>query len=905
MTSNSWIVILGSCLAFLVLLALLFQGDTDRIITFQQRAGTVRNQLRKRTGHHRIAVLLPLAGDEIPPYLSLFCQTVRGSAALVDFFVIHDGVLNAYTEPLPENVYFINMESTRGLAERLVRVAPESRRSDSSLTAMLTQLLQHYPYILVEFKPALGYIFQQEIKGYSHWAYSDLDMAFGDLPRWITQDELNDFDIVTYGYGDQERVYLRGQFTIHKNTDRVNQLWRGCDYLSNMKDRYEQVSAGKEKLKFESAEGCYSVAVMQQKDIRVKYAVKAFTDVKDTDTAYKHGLYIGIGQHRDRSVIYKAASERQGRGLINLSPTWFEAKHNVYSNPTNPLQQQVGPRVQVQLHTDTNVKCMYWVQEKYQSQLCVKGVESTDTVYWINGTLYKQSYVNMELPGEIVSAPFFHFQEWKRYYRATQLSTVDRTRQSITWILTKEGAIPAHQPTDLLVNRRRLSPLGVQPLPLRWKGAHQSQRDQLPHHLYCLRSGQRKFPPRPAAPGCERMISWQNQTMVEIINGAIGWKHVNIQEDVTLALTLQITAMQASNRQALDSILELAYTNIVAWEGQPCVLVIHISGATADSVVVVRDHMVNLDDICLVALIVHEKATLVSRKALLNMAGDAAPTRWVVSGVEIERGIALSSEAALFANRRAKILGSDSNANVLLIPQFGINDNGEIGTSISISELMDLRTKSSPSILDPAEFDKDSCEQVLDNPNGIFSPVNTLWWRVTTSEITGVIADKEDDMMKESALNLENIQTEFTTMLTSEMTDILSFVDLSPILMVDNIGPHQGTRTASLVREVEEFGGKQCYNILRLAQLAVLGYTIDVLPGAFAVSSYLSRKAAMESLNEDTLGASRCDACFMFDEAHNEILDAIAHDERIRPAKTAVIWDELNSQPGMSKNKSV
>jgi len=400
------------------------------------------------------------------------------------------------------------------------------------------------------------------------------------------------------------------------------------------------------------------------------------------------------------------------------------------------------------------------------------------------------------------------------------------------------------------------------------------------------------------------MISWQNQTMVEIINGAIGWKHVNIQEDVTLALTLQITAMQASNRQALDSMLELAYTNIIAWEGQPCVLVIHISGATADSVVVVRDHMVNLDDICLVALIVHEKATLVSRKALLNMAGDAAPTRWVVSGVEIERGIALSSEAALFANRRTKILGSDSNANVLIIPQFGINDNGEIGTSISISELMDLRTKSSPSILDPAEFDKDSCEQVLDNPNGIFSPVNTLWWRVTTSEITGVIADKEDGMMKASALNLENIQTEFATMLASEMSEILSSVDLSPILMVDNIGPHQGTRTASLVREVEEFGGKQCYNILRLAQLAVLGYTIDVLPGAFAVSSYLSRKAAMESLNEDTLGASRCDACFMFDEAHNEILDAIAHDERIRPAKTAVIWDEY-SQPGMSKSKSV
>jgi hypothetical protein len=119
------------------------------------------------------------------------------------------------------------------------------------------------------------------------------------------------------------------------------------------------------------------------------------------------------------------------------------------------------------------------------------------------------------------------------------------------------------------------------------------------------------------------------------------------------------------------------------------------------------------------------------------------------------------------------------------------------------------------------------------------------------------------------------------------------------------MGPQKGTRTSNLVREVEEFGGKQCYNILRLAQLAVLGYSIDVLPGAFALSSFLSRKVAMEKLNEDAHGASRCDACFMFDEEHDEILDDIAHDEQTRTAKTAIVWNELNSQPGMSRSIAV
>lgn len=134
----------------------------------------------------------------------------------------------------------------------------------------------------------------------------------------------------------------------------MNELWRGCDfdYLSNMALRYENAVFGKEKIKFESAEGSYSAAIMQQTDIRVKYAVKAFTDVKNTDTAYKHGLYIGVGQHRDRSVIYKATSEHEGRGLISLSPTWFEAKHNVYANKSIQLQREVGSIFQIELNTD-------------------------------------------------------------------------------------------------------------------------------------------------------------------------------------------------------------------------------------------------------------------------------------------------------------------------------------------------------------------------------------------------------------------------------------------------------------------------------------------------------------------------------------------------------------------------
>ena len=217
------------------------------------------------------------------------------------------------------------MGSTKTFAELLVRVVDRKTElavdSRNTLVKIVTYHVHQCPYVFVEFKPAIGHIFAS----LAHWGYADLDIAFGDLPRWISEDELTDYDIVTYGYGDQNRVYLRGQFTFHKNTERVNQLWREwreCSYLSSMDDRFAQVVAGKKKLRVESAEGCYSAAysaaILKRSDIRVKYAVKAFNDKDANDSVNTHGLYLGIGSKRDRSKIYEARSPQEGKELLHL-----------------------------------------------------------------------------------------------------------------------------------------------------------------------------------------------------------------------------------------------------------------------------------------------------------------------------------------------------------------------------------------------------------------------------------------------------------------------------------------------------------------------------------------------------------------------------------------------------------
>ena len=74
-------------------------------------------------------------------------------------------------------------------------------------------------------------------------------MTFGDLRSWVTSEELNDWDIVTYSHGDQGSVYLRGQFTFHKNVPTVNNVWRHCDYLSDLPSRYN-LRKGENKNKY-------------------------------------------------------------------------------------------------------------------------------------------------------------------------------------------------------------------------------------------------------------------------------------------------------------------------------------------------------------------------------------------------------------------------------------------------------------------------------------------------------------------------------------------------------------------------------------------------------------------------------------------------------------------------------
>jgi len=952
-------------------------------------------------GKHRIAIVIPYlpppqtqtggATAALPPYFPVFARTAGGSASLVDFLIFHDGSIPAHLLPpskssadhdpyaeeysLPPNVKLIDVGGIEGMAKLFLRVADERIKSgelemdEERLTKLVGRHIRGKPYVLVEFKAAYGHIFEDYLKAYTHWGYSDFDVAFGNLPRWVSPDELTDYDIVTYGYGDQDRAYLRGQFTFHKNTAKTRQIWRGCSFLSEIDKRFARAAAGEEKLQFESAEGCYSHVVLHRNDLTVKYAVKALNDLGDEgDTAYTHGLYIGVGSNGDRSVVWKAGPNHgDGVRLRDLPLNWFEAPGSPYADvPGQLLQREVGKRVRIHSHRDKygdnppkgkEANCMFWAPKSYQPDICLVDVDSTDTVFLVNGILYKQPFEQVEMPGNVVSLSFYHFMEWKRYYRPMQLATMARapTDGGIGgWVLSGEGAVPLPPASSVSSMDSRQKSLGSTwdgPAVLHRHHASVDDRTRFPPSPFCIRSSQRKVPPRPAVAQCDYFTSWRDAEGVRIVHEgedrtkgrhAVGGDESTVTLVLTLELSMTSLKPSKTDLDAADGLLALAESNVQVWSqgGQPSVLVIYV-GVLPDELEILiherfgakgRKDKANKRHLALslVAIISptnvvgkdNEKDVLVSRNALQNFAEAAAQTRWVIAGLDLDRGLVLSTEAVGFAHRTAKFHSSVEGVKTglaFVVPQLAAREKSTFDEvkvenpagSVSLSRLLSTGMVLKDSVVTPelSLFDCVRCSRKKRNHDpshekNIVRRVLELWLKMTQNELSeSALAEfviKEAFAEKEEiGRSIEELERAVLRLLMPKNFESLRQWDSSPIVMLDRNGPWSGVRTFEVAPEVEEFGGGSgpCFKGLRLAHLVALGYHLTILPGAFAMSTTMSRELACagsikgDQVSED---ASKCaDGCSMFKS--DVFLEDMAYDERIRAAKAAVLWSELES----------
>lgn len=126
------------------------------------------------------------------------------------------------------------------------------------------------PYKLCDFRPAYGYIFEEYLKEYTHWGYSDIDIIFGNLSKFITEDILSKY----------EKIFTMGHMTLYKNTYENNRRFME-EYKG--KKLYKKYLSSNKNFAFdelyEKGEGRYSINNIYEKlEIEV-YNKKTIADV--------------------------------------------------------------------------------------------------------------------------------------------------------------------------------------------------------------------------------------------------------------------------------------------------------------------------------------------------------------------------------------------------------------------------------------------------------------------------------------------------------------------------------------------------------------------------------------------------------------------------------------------------
>ncbi|MBA4318728.1 MAG: hypothetical protein C0412_10030 [Flavobacterium sp.] len=152
--------------------------------------------MKKQTS---IAVITCWYGS-YPWYFSYFIHSCSFNSS-VDFYIITDN-LDAIPDK-PDNVKII------------FKTLEEIKTSASDKLGF--KVCIDNPFKLCDFKPAYGFLFSEIIKGYNFWAQSDLDVIFGDIRGFLSEEVLASYDFISMRHD-----YTTGCFALYRNNEKMN-----------------------------------------------------------------------------------------------------------------------------------------------------------------------------------------------------------------------------------------------------------------------------------------------------------------------------------------------------------------------------------------------------------------------------------------------------------------------------------------------------------------------------------------------------------------------------------------------------------------------------------------------------------------------------------------------------------
>jgi hypothetical protein len=152
---------------------------------------------------NRKIVLLVCYFGKLPWYFDYFLHSCKYNIG-VDFCLITDNKPPSF---LPSNVRFI-----KKTIKEFENIA---------IKKFGFQISIDNPYKLCDFKPTYGFLFPELIEGYDFWGCGDIDVIFGRIRNFISDELLNNYDTICVRHD-----FITGYFMLFKNNKEINELFK-------------------------------------------------------------------------------------------------------------------------------------------------------------------------------------------------------------------------------------------------------------------------------------------------------------------------------------------------------------------------------------------------------------------------------------------------------------------------------------------------------------------------------------------------------------------------------------------------------------------------------------------------------------------------------------------------------
>jgi len=158
-----------------------------------------------------IAILTCWYGS-YPWYFPYFIHSCNYNPT-VDFYIITDNLETIPNKPDNVKIIFKTIEDVKSVATKKMGFEVNIKS----------------PYKLCDFKPTYGYIFSDILEKYDFWGHGDIDIIYGNIRSFLTDDVLSSYDIISTRHD-----YLSGSFLLYRNEQKINNLFKKSKDYKNV-----------------------------------------------------------------------------------------------------------------------------------------------------------------------------------------------------------------------------------------------------------------------------------------------------------------------------------------------------------------------------------------------------------------------------------------------------------------------------------------------------------------------------------------------------------------------------------------------------------------------------------------------------------------------------------------------